>query len=100
MSRTMAFDRGLYPQSRSVVTSPISWIIFICGTNKTHGDDHFPVNRSEDNVTRTIRIFVVGARSILTLVDQDLQLVVMTTSSNGNIFPVIGPLCEEFTGHR
>ena len=64
------------------------------------GDDHFPVNRSKDNVTRAIRIFVVGARGILTLVDQDLKFVVMMTSSNGNIFRVTGPLCEEFTGHR
>ena len=24
----------------------------------------------------------------------------MRTSSNGNIFRVIGPLCGEFTGHR
>ena len=82
------------------MTLPISWIIFICGTNITHGDDHFPVNRSKDNVTRAIRNFVVGARGILTLVDQDLQFVVMMTSSNGNIFRVTGPLCEEFTGHR
>ena len=61
------------------------------------GDDHFPVNRSKDNVKRAIPIFVVGARGILTLVDQDLQFVVMKTSSNGNIFRVTGPLCEEFT---
>ena len=62
------------------------------------GDDHFPVNRLNDNVSRAIRIFVVGTRAIQTLVDQDLQLLVMMTSSNGNIFRVTGPLCEEFTG--
>ena len=43
--------------------------------------------------------FEQGARGILTLVDQDLQFVVMMTSSNGNIFRVTGPLCEETTGH-
>ena len=64
------------------------------------GDDHYPVNRSKDNVTCAIQIFVVGARGILTLVDQDLQFVVMMTSSNGKIFRVTGPLCEEFAGHR
>ena len=64
------------------------------------GDDHFLVNRSKDNVTRAIRNFVVGARGILPLVDQALQFVVMMTSSNGNIFCVTSPLCEEFTGHR
>ena len=96
----MTFDLGLYPQSHSAVTSPIPWITFICGTNITHGDDHFPVNRSKDNVTRAIRIFVVWAMGILTLVDQDLQFVVMMTSSNGNIFRVTGPLCEEFTSQK
>ena len=64
------------------------------------GDDHFPVNISKGNATRAIWIFVVGARGILTLVDQDLQFLVMMTSSNGNIYRVTGPLCEEFTGHR
>ena len=54
--------------------------------------DHFPVNRSKDNVTRAIRIFVVGARGILTLVYQDLQFVVMMTSSNGNISALLA-LC-------
>ena len=99
-SRAMTFELGIYPQSHLVVMSPISWIIFICGTNITHGGRPFPVNGSKDKVTRAIRIFVVGARGILTLVDQDLQFVVMMTSSNGNIFRVTGPLCEEFTGHR
>ena len=56
------------------------------------GDDHFSVNRSKDNVTRAIRIFAVETRGILTLVDQDLQFLV--------IFRVTGPLCEEFTGHQ
>ena len=102
VSRAMAFDLGLYPQSHSVVTSPISWIIFICGTNITHRDDHFPVNKSKDNVTRAIRIFVVGARGYpnVSRSRPRQQFVVMTTSSNGNIFRVTGPLCEEFTGHR
>ena len=29
-----------------------------------------------------------------------VELSVMMTSSNGNIFRVTGPLCREFTGHR
>ena len=64
------------------------------------GDDHFPVNRSKDNVTQAIRIFAVEVRGILTFVDQDLQFLIMMTSSNGNIFRFTGPLCEEYTGHR
>ena len=31
---------------------------------------------------------------------QDPWLLIMMTSSNGNIFRDTGPLCEEFTGHR
>ena len=73
--------------------------LIICAIN-THGVRPFPVNISKDHVTRAIRIFVVGARGIQTLVDQDLQFLVMMTSSNGNIFRVTGTLCEEFTGHR
>ena len=68
--------------------------IHLCLKYNSWRDDHFPVNRSKDNVTRAIQIFVVRARGILTLVDQDLQFVVMMTSSNGNIFRVTGPLCE------
>ena len=30
----------------------------------------------------------------------DVAFFIMMTSSNGNIFRVIDPLCEEFTGHR
>ena len=73
--------------------------LIICAIN-THGVRPFPVNISKDIVTRAIRIFVVGARGIQTLVDQDLQFLVMMTSSNGNIFRATGTLCEEFTGHR
>ena len=58
------------------------------------GDDHFPVNRSKDNVSRAIRIFGVGARGILA----SWSFVVMMTSSIGNIFLVTGPFCEKFTG--
>ena len=96
----MTFDLGLYPQGHSAVTSPTSWIIFICGTNITHGGT--TISRSLDQRTMShppfAIIFVVGVRGILTLVDGDLQFVVMMTSSNGNIFRVTGPLCEEFTG--
>ena len=51
------------------------------------------ISRSIDQRTmsRAIRIFVVGARGILTLVDEDLKFVVMMTSSNGNIFRVTDP---------
>ena len=31
--------------------------------------------------------------------EQTSKLCIMKTSSNGNIFPVTGPLCGEFTGH-
>ena len=36
MSRAMTFDLDLYPQGYLAVTLPISWIIFICGTNISH----------------------------------------------------------------
>ena len=32
--------------------------------------------------------------------EQMVDVVVIMTSSNGNIFPVTDPLCGEFTGHR
>ena len=31
---------------------------------------------------------------------RDVDLDIMKTSSNGNIFRLTGPLCDEFTGHR
>ena len=37
------------------------------------GDDHYQVNRSKDNVTRAILIFVVGASGIPTLVKASIQ---------------------------
>ena len=30
----------------------------------------------------------------------NVDIILMMTSSNGNIFRVIGPLCREFTGHK
>ena len=32
--------------------------------------------------------------------EQTIKIIAMMTSSNGNIFPVTGPLCGEITGHR
>ena len=49
VSRAMTFDLDLYPQGHSAVTSPISWIIFICGKNITHG--WTTISRSIDQKT-------------------------------------------------
>ena len=50
------------PAQRSSDLLPISWIIFICGTNTTHVGTmcHFEVNRSKIKVTRIVRIFFLG----------------------------------------
>ena len=99
VSRAITFDLDLYHQSHSAVNFAFLMdYIHLWHKYNPWGDDHFPVNRLNGNVIRAIRIFVVGTRAIQTLVDQDLQLLVMMTSSNGNIFRVTGPLCEEFTG--
>ena len=34
------------------------------------------------------------------VIEKPMVALIMMTSSNGNIFRVIGPLCGEFTGHR
>ena len=42
--------RTSFSEIPPVVTPPISWIIFICGTNITHGDDHPNVSRSRSTI--------------------------------------------------
>ena len=43
---------------------------------------------------------MLNGRQILDNMGTGDGLVIMMTSSNGNIFRVTGPLCGEFTGHR
>ena len=67
----MTFDPDLYLQGYLAVTLPISWSIFICGTNQPMSGQgqcvtyHFPVNRSKVKVTQVLRIFAVWAGGIL-----------------------------------
>ena len=46
--------------------------------------------------TRCISVFLVSLCNTSTT----MNMVLMMTSSNGNIVRVTGPLCGEFTGHR
>ena len=60
----MTFDLELYLRGDLAVTLPISWIMFICGSNTTHEGwwvmYHLQVNRSKVKVTRDMRIFAIG----------------------------------------
>ena len=60
----MTFDLGIYLQGYLAVTLPISWIVFICGTNTTHEGTmcHISFLCQKVNVTQVVQIFALWGR--------------------------------------